>query len=224
MTDRIRNILRELDQTRENLLALSDDIWLSIDHNNTVAMREGADFKEKYNEKMAAFDRLADELSALVQKFTKVKTDDEPAIPTARTAAATERVIRDLDQKEPHSLDEDFTYKRPYGFRLEDEAHSDVVTWRRLYTLICHQLARRKPQVFKQLPENPAFISPHGNPGFSHDPKVLRWAMELPDSLFAEANLSANGIRDQLKKLLVVFGIDTKTLRLYLRQDRDAEV
>ena len=42
MTDRIRNILRELDQTRENLLALSDDIWLSIDHNNTVAMREGA--------------------------------------------------------------------------------------------------------------------------------------------------------------------------------------
>lgn len=34
MMDRIRNILQRLEQTREDLLALSDDIWLSIDHND----------------------------------------------------------------------------------------------------------------------------------------------------------------------------------------------
>ena len=38
MTDRIRSILQRLEQTREDLLALSDDIWLSIDHNDTQAL------------------------------------------------------------------------------------------------------------------------------------------------------------------------------------------
>jgi hypothetical protein len=28
----IRNILRDLDTIRENLLASSDDVWLNIDH------------------------------------------------------------------------------------------------------------------------------------------------------------------------------------------------
>lgn len=34
MMDRIRNILQRLEQTREDLLVLSDDIWLNIDHND----------------------------------------------------------------------------------------------------------------------------------------------------------------------------------------------
>ena len=56
MTDRIRNILQSLERVREDLLALSDDIWLSIDHNDNDAMQEGVAFKRKYNERMAALD------------------------------------------------------------------------------------------------------------------------------------------------------------------------
>ena len=33
MQTRIRQILEDLEAVRENLLALSDDIWPSIDHN-----------------------------------------------------------------------------------------------------------------------------------------------------------------------------------------------
>ena len=36
MTTIIRDILQDLERTRENMLALSDDIWLSIDHNAPV--------------------------------------------------------------------------------------------------------------------------------------------------------------------------------------------
>jgi len=36
MTTIIRDILTDLERTRENMLALSDDIWLSIDHNNII--------------------------------------------------------------------------------------------------------------------------------------------------------------------------------------------
>ena len=46
--DRTRHILEDLEAVRENLLALSDDIWLSIDHND--ALVEGVQFKQAYNQ------------------------------------------------------------------------------------------------------------------------------------------------------------------------------
>jgi hypothetical protein len=52
---RIREILSDLDSVRENLLALSDDIWLSIDHNDRKALEEGVAFKRAYVEKMTAY-------------------------------------------------------------------------------------------------------------------------------------------------------------------------
>ena len=54
MTNRIRSILQQLEQVREDLLALSDDIWLSIDHNDNQALQEGVAFKKEYNAKVAA--------------------------------------------------------------------------------------------------------------------------------------------------------------------------
>jgi len=221
MTDRIRSILQR-QQTREDLLALSDDIWLSIDHNDTQAMEEGVAFKKEYNVKVAAFDKLAGELSALVQRFTAVKLDEAVA-PTNQTPQSRERIIIDLDQRQAYGLEEDLTFKRPYGFQLGDEAQSPVNTWRRFYELICLHLERRDPERFAHLPDNPGFTTRRGNPFFSRDPQALRSAMALPSGVYAEVNLSANHLRDQIKALLDTFGIERQALRIFLRQDRDAE-
>jgi hypothetical protein len=37
MTERTLQILRDLEAVRENLLTMSDEIWLSIDHNDAKA-------------------------------------------------------------------------------------------------------------------------------------------------------------------------------------------
>ena len=50
---KIRTILGDLESVRENLLSLSDDIWLDIAHKDSEALREGTEFKLAYNEKMA---------------------------------------------------------------------------------------------------------------------------------------------------------------------------
>ena len=70
--DRTREILEDLEAVRENLLALSDDIWLSIDHNDPQALEQGVEFKRAYNDKAAAFDQVASELSALIQQYTSL--------------------------------------------------------------------------------------------------------------------------------------------------------
>jgi hypothetical protein len=76
MKERIREILTDLERVRENLLALSDDIWLGIDHNDTDALRAGVEFKVGFNERFDAFARAATELSSLIRTYMTVELDD----------------------------------------------------------------------------------------------------------------------------------------------------
>jgi hypothetical protein len=216
--------LTELENVRENLLALSDDIWLEIDHNDSEAVKKGAEFKLAYNEKMAEFERVAQELSDLVQRFAGIDmTGDEEEAGRATDTATRDRVIMDLDKQERHDLTEDFRYKRPYGFVLGEMVVKKARTWRRMFELVCRALAERDPERFKSLPDNNDFVSNRGFAYFARDPVHLRTPMELPRGIYAEANLSANSIRDRIRNLLRTFGVPEDKMVVYLRQDRDAE-
>ncbi len=65
--DRTRVILEDLEAVRENLLALSDDIWGGIDRQDLEAFDDGVRFMRSYLEEVAKFDRSAADLSALIQ-------------------------------------------------------------------------------------------------------------------------------------------------------------
>lgn len=218
---RTKQILEDLETVSENLLALSDDIWLGIDHNDPQALEEGVQFKRAYNEKISAFDALASDLSDMIQQYTSVHLEAEEQI-GLDDQERNERIIRELNCEEPHTIDEDFTYKRPYGFILDGQGTTGITTWRRLFELICQQLLRRDRGRFHALPDNPDFISNRGHHNFSRDPGHLRKASRLEDGLFAESNLSANSFRDLIRRLLVTFEIPQANLQLFLREDRDA--
>ncbi|MCE5228549.1 hypothetical protein LLG95_02995 [bacterium] len=223
MENKIHAILSELERTKENLLSLSDDIWLSIDHNNSKALDAGVEFKRKYNEKMMEFDRVATDLSTLIQKFTSVSLERpvENEI-HARNDEANQRIIRELDKETPHSLSEDYRYKRPYGFVIQGKAYKDQVTWKRVYELVCQHLLVKNRRLMEQLPNNPDFESSRGNRSFAQDPGQLRSSMKITEKLYAEVNLSANSLRDNIRRLLKTFGILETEVIVYLREDRDA--
>jgi len=221
MPDRTREILEDLEAVRENLLALSDEIWQSIEHNDPEGLEEGVRFKRAYNEKMAAFDTLASELSVLIQQFTSVRLGaDEQSGEDDESQNA--RIIQALNREEPHSIDEDLTFKRPHGFILDGQGTTGVTTWRRVFELICQQIQRRDPDRFRQLPDHPDFISNRRHHSFTLDPEKLRSACLIADGLHAEINLSANGLRDVIRRLLATFEIPMDRLQLFLREDRDA--
>ena len=215
-----RTILEDLETVRESLLSLSDDIWMSIDHNDTPLMERGCEFKGVYNNKMDQFDSLSSEISALVQNFTNVnlqsKESDESVGDTEN-----ERLVLELRKDEPHSLFENFTFKRPHGFILRGAATTGVVTWKRLYTRFCEALCRLDPQQFRELPMNKDFISSHGNPMFSKEKSNIHNPICV-GGLYTNASLSANGFRDSIRKLIEVFEIKTSEFDIFLREDRDA--
>ena len=226
MTNTIRNILQDLEQVRENMLALSDDIWLSIDHNDPEALQEGVEFKQAYNERMIGFDRLSSEISELVQQYTAVRIDEpeEKPVPAQESdQQKNERIICDLDREEAHGIGENFTFKRPYGFVLCGQGFKEVNTWRRIFEKVCRILNARNADLFNGLSDNPDFKTRRGNTYFATDPAKLRVSSEVAPGLFAEVNLSANHLRNLIRDLLKTFAISESDITIYLRQDRDAE-
>lgn len=222
MKETIRTILNDLENVRENLLSLSDDIWLTIDHNDNEALEEWTDFKMSFNDKMNEFERVADDLTELVQQFAGIGAEEHEEEEGGADAAEHERIIRELNREYRHSLDENSTYKRPYGFVLTGQAFKNVSTWRRLYRLVCGILAKRDPDTFQSLPGDPDFQTNRGNRSFTQNPDELGHALILPGGLYAEAKLSANSIRDQIRKPLKTFDIPEEDITIYLRQDREA--
>ena len=227
MRERIRNILTNLESVKEDLFALSDDIWLSIDHNDSEAVKQGAEFKVAYNNCMQAFTADANKLSRLVEGFTSISIDStiEGEQPEGRqiTRHDRDRVIRELDHRTAHFLAEDFRYKRPFGLTLEGEPYVPRKTWSLVYISVCKHVSRKSPELFQKLPHNQNFVSSRGNRYFSKSTDDLRYAREIGMGIFAEFNLSANQIRDAIKNLLSYFKIPQEKFVVYLREDRDAE-
>ena len=79
-----------------------------------------------------------------------------------------------------------------------------------------------KPQLFDALSDNPDYVSTRGNKHLSRDAKDLRGPGDYGRGVFAETNLSASQIGDNMKRLLDTFGIPHSAFAVYLRADRDA--
>jgi hypothetical protein len=221
MNMQVKGLLDQLEEVREQLLAFADDVFHSIDHRNPEQLSQGVEFIRTYNDRLAAFDLLAAQLSGMIQQFTHVSVENEQPVQVA-DRANFERITRELDTATPHYLVEDFTYKRPYGFILRGVAYKDILTWKHLYEAICRILADLDPSRWAALPDNPGFTSAQNRKAFSRDESDLRGPLPAIRGIYPEAHYSANSIRDNIVKLLREFGVNHDELRIYLRQDRDA--
>jgi hypothetical protein len=221
--ERIRIILSNLANVSEDLLALSDDIWLEIDHNDSEAVLKGAEFKVSYNDAIKKFSEAGAQLSQLVEGFTKVSgLPPEPPVQTQADRERRDRVIRDLDTRIPHSLEEDFKYKRPFGFKIDEKHYAGLTAWQHIYEAVCKYFAKVDQVKYKRIPDDPAFTSTRGNPYFSRQRGDLRDGREFVSGVFTEVNLSANQIRENIKRLLEFFSRPCSGFVVYFREDRDA--
>jgi len=220
MEKRIHQILTDIERVQENLLALSDDIWLNIEHNDSQALQKGVEFKLVFNQKLDNFNQNAGEISQLIEQFTDIHIE---AVDVAQEGTPEhERIIQELDTTQAYTLDKNFTYKRPYSFILQGQAYKGINTWRHLFELFCKQLAAKNINRFQEFVDSSDAKTVRGGVFFSRDKNSLRKAIEINCGICAEGNLSANAIRDRIKLLLSAFEIESSEFLLYLREDRNA--
>ncbi len=223
MQERIENVIRSLQDVSEDLCAVSDDIWLSIDHNDSEAVSNGAKFKLNFNRASEDYSIIANKIGEILEAFKtssyKVETLNETK---ALQRQARERLIQSLDQKVPYSLDHDFSYKRPIAYKLGDQYFPDLSSWSFIFRSLCQFLYERNPTAYLNLPDNPNLLSRRGTKYYSRLVEDLRIAKDYCGGVFVETNLSANGIRDNIEKLLPEFEIEVGSFQVFLREDRDA--
>ena len=221
---KIKEILDILNNIQENLLALPDDMLLNIDPRDNESLERGTKFIKEYNQNLDQFIDSSVKIAEQIKSHFAINPEEEEVEREAVNRQKRERIIKELDKTAPHTLDKNFTYKRPFGFILKNSAYKGLKTWKSLYIQILRELKEKDSRRFKKLPDEKRFISKRGNPYFSKNKKDVRIAERVNSEFYVEINLSANHIRNNIKDLLEYFNIDSKELKIYLREDRDADV
>lgn len=219
---KIRQLLNMLGMVQEQLLSLPDDMLLSINPRENESLAKGTAFIQNYNITLAKFCKNAIDLERQVKDHFNVNPEDEDTAQESISRTQRDRVITELDKTKPHSINENFTYKRPFGFTLGEHACQDIKTWRSLYLKILKVLEETDLDKFANLPNDSNFITSHGNSMFASSENSLRYAYPFSEELFIELNLSAENIRRNIIALLEVFGFAADDIKIYLREDRDA--
>lgn len=218
----IKQILDMLNTLEERLLSLPDDMLLSIDPRDNESIESGAAFIKAFNNNMQQFTQSASKISQQIKQHFGINPEEEELEQETDNRSKRERIIKELDKTQAYSLSDDFTYKRPFGYVLPNKAVKGIKTWKSLYISILHHLNTTSQSTFVQLPTHKRFISKRGNPHFSATGKELRVAEKLMPDFYAEVNLSANMIRNNIKELLSHFNLNPDEMKIYLREDRDA--
>lgn len=220
--EKIRELLDTLNSLQENLLGLPDDMLLGIDPRDNESLEQGSRFIIDYNNSLGLFVESSSMIASLIKAHFRIDPEKDEVVEESANRQQRERLIAELDQTIPHTLEENYTYKRPFGFILGETAVKGLKTWKSLYLSVLDILQSTDPEKFAALPHTDRFISKRGNSLFSSSKQALRVGEKTAAGLYAEVNLSANMIRDNLMQLLDYFGISPLGIKIYLREDRDA--
>lgn len=123
-----------------------------------------------------------------------------------------------VDNTIEHTLKEDFTHKRPSSFKIGDNYTSIVNTWQEMMLDTCKYLIKLDEDKFKKIISKPR-LNGRKSFYFSTDKNGMRRAVHIGSGIYLETNMSANGIRNLILKLIKEFNIPTNSFKVYLKAD-----
>ncbi len=198
----IGELLTRLADVERELRHLSNAIWENIDHTDAESLQRGVALKQSFNQAHARFEGASAEMRRVLAPLGPARGAAGPG---------KDGPLRTL------GLGDDGTFTRPVRFQIAQHA-AKASTWRDVYVGACQALALLDGARFQKLPDLPQFrTSKRGD--FSTDRTRLRYPAHVAHGVYAEVNLSANHIRDNLRKLLPHFGVRSETFSVEVRAD-----
>lgn len=123
-----------------------------------------------------------------------------------------------VDNEVEYSLRENFTHKRPYGFKLKNDELILTNTWQAMFLQLCKQLLKideGKIHGFEKL----KYMNGSKSQYFASDPSKMRMPEKIADNLYIETNKNANAIRNLMIKMLKEYGYSIDDFKVYLKAD-----
>ena len=123
-----------------------------------------------------------------------------------------------VDNNVEHTLYEDFTHIRPFGFKFLTEEVIQVKTWQEMLIKTAEILMDINEEKFLNF-ENLPRMNGKKNKYFSIEKNDMRRPIKVKDKIYLETNMSSNSIRNQILKMLKEYGYGAKDYKVYFYAD-----
>jgi hypothetical protein len=200
----LESIRQDIEDLRELILSLDDEIWNSIDHRDNEAWAEYTSRKTRINDRIKAFQSAGNELLDCLAELPLVQ------LPEAVTQTPPEK-------ETVAPLDRSFAFTKPTAFLFDGRRVGPTMSWRILWQKFLDLLHREHPVIFRTyLVDHPCIAGVGNSAEKFQDPYEC-------GGIWFECGLSANAIRDRIKKILLFSKIDTGRMKIILRGNPDLE-
>lgn len=124
-----------------------------------------------------------------------------------------------VDTTIEHSLNENFTHIRPYGFKFLTDEIIETRTWKEMVIETSEILIKIDEEKFLNF-ENMPKMNGKKRKHFSIDENDISGEpRKIGDKIYIETNLSSNGARNLIVKMLKQYGYGIKDYKVYFLAD-----
>lgn len=123
-----------------------------------------------------------------------------------------------VDNNIEHTLYENFTHKRPFGFKFNENHVVEVSTWKDMLVKTCKILMVIDKNKFMSFESNDA-MNGKKKKYFSANPNLMTKPRKIADNIYIETNQSGNAIRNLMVKLLKEYDFRINDYKVYFRAD-----
>ena len=123
-----------------------------------------------------------------------------------------------VDNTIPHTLIENFTHIRPYGFKFYDDNLIETKTWIELYIKACELFLIIDEKKFLSF-ENKTIMNGEVKDYFSKEKQNIDLPIKLLNKVYISTKFDANGFRDMLMKIIKEYNYSIEEFRVYFKAD-----
>ncbi len=212
----------DLSESLELLKETINDTMTSINNEVSQAylnrkfniVRELAQLGEDINEYEKKIEKLIEvlEVDNIIESIDGEENEEE------ERTLPTDYSDYYVDTNVEHTLYENFTHKRPFAFRINDNNIIEVKTWQEMLIKTCELLIAIDESKFYSF-ENKPSMNGKKCKYFAINESDIRKPKLVSGKIFVETNISGNGVRNLILKMLKEYGFKSNEYKVYLRAD-----
>lgn len=123
-----------------------------------------------------------------------------------------------VDKSIPHSLLENFTHIRPFGFTYRDGNLIETNTWKNLYIEVCKILFDMDEKKFISFKDKTS-MNGETKDYFSDTRESIDLPYLLRDKIYINTRFDANGFRDILLKAIKSYNLKVEDFKIFFKAD-----
>ena len=219
--DKAIDISDSLQLLKEMINSTMEDINIKMNkafsNRDFLAIEKYSNLAKQANDYENKLDEIIDFLDIDYGKSQLVNETVDTGKPTEKSIPNYEEYR--VDSNIEHSLNENFTHIRPYGFKFLTDEIIEVKTWKEMLVKVSEILIDIDEEKFLSFEDMPKM---HGkkNKYFSKSKSDISGeARKVRNKIYIETNMSSNGIRNLIVRILKEYGYGIKDFKVYFLAD-----